>query len=183
MSDLVTARVAGNSHGAALSASYRWVQKHWASSADIADFMTSIITEGSPPIEKLRRVRDLLSPGMSNLAAIFGVSRQTIYNWLNGEQPRREHISKLEDLVQATDIISRAGIPITGALLKRPVLNGKSLLETAQIGGSAQEAARRLVQLVSREVEQRQRLAERFAGRKVISPPPEADFPAENDIE
>lgn len=131
--------------------------------------------------ENLERIREVLSPVVSDLANTFGVSRQAVYNWLNGEQPKSEHIAKLRDFAQAADIVAEAGIPITGALLKRKVIEGKNLFEVAHDGGSARNAAQLLVQMVRREATQRERMTARLAGRKTSSRSVESDFPAEND--
>jgi transcriptional regulator with XRE-family HTH domain len=175
---LMTSVVVGTSSAEALSESYRWVEKHWIDGT----FSLNGIEGERTPAEDLQRIRDILSPGMSNLATIFGVSRQAIYNWLNGEQPRPEHVAKLKDFARAADFLAEAGIAIAGAVLKRPVIDGKNLFEIAQGGDSIQDAAKLLVQAVKREMEQRERLTTRFAGRKVVSRSVESDFPATNDI-
>jgi transcriptional regulator with XRE-family HTH domain len=175
---LMTSVVVGTSSAEALSESYSWVEKHWIDST----FSLSGIEGERTPAEDLQRIRDILSPGMLNLATIFGVSRQAIYNWLNGEQPRPEHLAKLKDFAQAADFLAEVGIAITGAVLKRPIIDGKNLFEIAQGDDSIQDAAKLLVQAVKREMEQRERLATRFAGRKAISRSVESDFPATNDI-
>ncbi len=134
------------------------------------------------PVENLERVREVFSPGMSNLAEIFGVSRQTIYNWLNGESPRVEYITKLQDLADAADMITDAGIPLTPRLLKRPVAGGKSLFTTARDGGSIQAVAQQLIALIQHELEQRKQMDAQLSGRKITTRSVESDFPAENDI-
>jgi transcriptional regulator with XRE-family HTH domain len=175
---LMTSVVVSTSSAEALAESYRWVEKHWIDST----FSLNGIAGERTPAEDLQRIRDILSPGMLNLAIIFGVSRQAIYNWLNGEQPRPEHLAKLKDFAQAADFLAEAGIALTGAVLKRPVIDGKNLFEIAQGDNSIQDAAKLLVQAVKREMKQRERLTNRFAGRKVVSRSVESDFPAINDI-
>lgn len=127
------------------------------------------------PAGNLARVRDILKPAVSDLATLFGVTRQAIYNWQGGEQPKDEHLAKLEDLAKAADIIAAEGLPNTGQLLKRKISNGKNLLDIMHAGGSASETAQKLVQIVRREEQQGKMLADRGAGRKrpIISP---ADF-------
>ncbi len=132
------------------------------------------------PAEDLGRIREVLPSAVSDLAIAFGVSRQAIYNWLNGEQPTPEHMAKLRDLAHAADMFADAGIPVTGALLKRKVIEGKSLFEVTRDGGSAREAAQLFVHIIRRELEQREMMARRFAGRKSLRSV-ESDFPADND--
>lgn len=141
-------------------------------------------TEVAPiPAENLARIWDILKPAVSDLATLFGVTRQTIYNWQGGEQPKDEHLVKLEDLARAADIIAAEGLPNAGQLLQRKISNGKNLLDTMRAGGSASAAAQKLVQIVRREEGQRKMLADRSAERKrpIISP---ADFgmPSFTDI-
>lgn len=134
------------------------------------------------PAEDLVQVRKVLSPAISDLANALAVSRQAVYNWLNGEQPKHEHLIKLRDLAQAADVVAEAGIRVTGALLKRKVVDGKNLFEVAQTGGSIRDAAQLLVQIVRRETEQRERMIARFATRTSSSRSVESDFPAANDL-
>lgn len=116
--------------------------------------------------ENLARVRDILKPTVSNLAALIGVSRQAIYNWQAGEQPKSEHLASLEDLAKAADVIAAEGLRHPSQLLKRNISNGQNLLDIVRAGGSASETAKKLVQIVRREEQQRKALDARFAGRK-----------------
>lgn len=133
------------------------------------------------PAEDLARIRDVMSPAVSDLANALKVSRQTVYNWINGEQPKPDHIDKLRDLAHAADIVSEAAIAMTGALLKRKIVEGKNLFEILRNDGSARDAAQLLVQTVRREEDQRKRMAMRFAVRDTSARSADADFPAEND--
>lgn len=133
------------------------------------------------PAENIHRIREVLSSSMSDLAKSCNVSRQTIYNWLNGEQPRDEHSARLQDLALAADIIAEAGTPVNGLLLKRRMIEGKNLFEVVRDGGSARYAARLLVQIVNREASQRERLTARLAGRKSTLRSADSDLMAEND--
>ena len=138
-------------------------------------------TYSRTPAEDIQRIREVLSPSMSDLAKSFNVSRQTIYNWLNGEQPKDEYSARLQDLALAADIIAEAEISVNGLLLKRRTIKGKNLFEVVRDGGSAQYAARLLVQIVNREAGQRERLTARLAGRKPTLHSADSDLMAEND--
>lgn len=131
--------------------------------------------------EDISHIRDVLSLGISNLASMLGVSRQAVYNWLNGEQPISEHSAKLHELAQAADLLAEFGTPISGALLKRKVIGGKTLFEAIREGGSARDSAQTVVQILRREQEQRKQMASRLAGRVSSSRSVESDFPAAND--
>ena len=77
--------------------------------------------------------------------------------------------------------MSEAAIAMTGALLKRKIVEGKNLFEILRNDGSARDAAQLLVQTVRREEDQRKRMAMRFAVRDTSARSADADFPAEND--
>lgn len=118
------------------------------------------------PNENLTRIREILKPAVSDLATLFGVSRQTIYNWQAGEQPKPEYIAKLDDLAKAADIIASEGLANPSLLLKRKISQGKNLMDIVREGGSASEASQKLVQLARVEEQQRKALDTRLAGRK-----------------
>ena len=133
------------------------------------------------PGENLSRIREVLKPAVSDLATTFGVSRQSVYNWLNGESVADENAAKLKDLAQAADVLTHEGVGITAALLKRKFANGRTLMQVAQAGECARDAALMLAQIHAREAVQRERMNARFANR--VKAPASADFdlPASND--
>jgi DNA-binding transcriptional regulator YiaG len=133
------------------------------------------------PIEDLFRIREVLKPAVSDLATTFGVSRQSVYNWFNGEPVSNENAAKLHDLAQAADMLDHEGITVNAVLLKRKFASGRTLLQVAQAGGSARDATLQLVQLHKREMAQRERMAARFANRAKSPPSADFDLPLAND--
>ena len=133
------------------------------------------------PSENLSRIRVVLSPAVSDLAATFGVSRQSVYNWLNGEPVAAENAEKLQDLAQAADVLAHEGVGINAALLKRKFANGRTLMQVALAGESARDAALMLVQIHKREAVQRERMNARFANRAKTPASADFDLPASND--
>lgn len=133
------------------------------------------------PSEDLFRIREVFSPSVSDLATAFGVTRQSVYNWLNGGPVAEENAVKLRDLAYAADLLVDEGVTINSVLLKRKFANGKTLLQVVQVGESARDAALLFVQIHKREIAQRERLNARFANR--VRSPTTADFdlPAPND--
>lgn len=131
--------------------------------------------------ENLSRIREVLSPAVSDLATTFGVSRQSVYNWLNGEPVAEENAAKLKDLAQAADVLAHEGVSINAALLKRKFANGRTLMQVAQAGESARDAALLLVQIHKREAVQREHINARFANRAKTRASADFDFPASND--
>lgn len=133
------------------------------------------------PSEDLSRIREVLSPAVSDLATTFGVSRQSVYNWLNGDPVADENAAKLRDLAQAADVLAHAGVRINAALLKRKFASGRTLMQIAQAGESARDAALMLVQIHKREAVQRERMKARFANRAKTPASADFDLPPSND--
>ena len=118
------------------------------------------------PSEDLSHIRAVLRPTITDLARALGVSRQAIYDWQSGKQIAAENAARLADLARAADVFAAEGLTASAQLLQRPIVSGKRLFDIAREGGSAEEAARKLIQMVRRELRQRQMLAERLANRK-----------------
>lgn len=64
-------------------------------------------------------MQEVLNDFVSDLATAFGVSRQTIYNWINGEQVADANATKLADLAKAAEMLVEARVTINASLLKR----------------------------------------------------------------
>ena len=117
------------------------------------------------PQENLSRIRAILKSNVSDLANVFGVSRQAIYNWASGEEPIPIYADKLQDLALAADLFAAEGITLNGHILKRIISNGKTLFEISRSGESAKDAAQTLIRILNRESEQRKVLNTRLANR------------------
>lgn len=151
-------------------------------SIDLGDMPTVAVAQVRTAAEDIARIREVFSPAISNLASTLGVSRQAVYNWLNGEQPKIELTEKLRDLAQAADVFAHEDIAINSMLLKRKFANGKSLFQIAQAGESTRNAALLLVQILRRETEQRARMNARFVDRAKTPASADFDLPAPNDL-
>ena len=150
--------------------------QHMVPVAEVAE-----VEQVRTPSENLSRIREVLSPAVSDLAATLGVSRQSVYNWLNGEPVADENAAKLQDLAQAADVLAHEGASINAALLKRKFANGRTLMQVALAGESARDAALMLVQIHKREAVQRERMNARFANRAKTPASADFDLPASND--
>lgn len=139
-------------------------------------------THTATPADRLNVIKTVLSPAMTELAAVFGISRQALYSWANGEkQPSEENAAKLEDLAQAAERLAAVGLS-GSQVSKRKVIEGKTILQVAQAGGSASLAADRLIAILKDEADQRARLAARFANRKPSNVSADFDLPSPNDL-
>lgn len=168
-----TAVLAGIGTGGELSARHLQADMHQARKVSPTVEVVEVGAVRSPT-ENLAHIREVLKPAVSDLATTLGVSRQSVYNWLNGETVADENAAKLQDLAQAADVLAHEGVTVNAALLKRKFANGRTLLQVAQAGESARDAALQLVQIHKRETAQRERMAARFANR--VKTPTSADF-------
>jgi transcriptional regulator with XRE-family HTH domain len=150
--------------------------QHMESADEVAE-----IKQVRTPGENLSRIREVMNPAVTDLATTFGVSRQSVYNWLNGDPVADENAAKLQDLAQAADVLAHEGVSINAALLKRKFANGRTLMQVAQAGESARDAALMLVQIHKREAVQRKRTNARFANRAKTPASGDFDLPASND--
>jgi transcriptional regulator with XRE-family HTH domain len=117
------------------------------------------------PQENIAHVRALFKPSMADIASVFKVSRQSVYNWIAGEKPSQESVERLDDLARAADLFMADGGGNLSYLIRRKLENGKTLLDIVREGGSAQDAARSLLQMAQKETSQRQALQRRLANR------------------
>ncbi|MET3497321.1 hypothetical protein [Variovorax boronicumulans] len=148
----------------------------------VSGFEIAPVDPTRTPAEDLSRIREVLKPAISDLATTFGVSRQSVYNWLNGEPVANENAAKLQDLALAADVLAHGGASINSTLLKRKFANGRTLMQVAQAGESAREAALMLLQIQRREAAQRERMNARFAHRAKTPASADFDLPAANDL-
>jgi DNA-binding transcriptional regulator YiaG len=113
----------------------------------------------------LAQIRTVLKLSISDIASIFSVSRQSIYNWLAGEKPSQDNVERLNDFVRAADLLQSNGFAGSSYLVRRKIEHGKTLMDIVRDGGSAQDAARSLLQIAQKEGSQREALQRRLANR------------------
>ncbi|MDO3530879.1 helix-turn-helix transcriptional regulator [Ralstonia pseudosolanacearum] len=114
----------------------------------------------------IAHIRQVMKISVSELARVFGVSRQAVHEWIKGGALSPRNAQRLSELAQVADVLLESGVEITPQMLRRKVNGGQSLLEAVQDEGKVVELARKLVDTLSRESQQRQRLAARLAGRQ-----------------
>ncbi len=113
----------------------------------------------------IAHIRQVLKISVTELSRIFGVSRQAVHEWLKGGALSPRNAQRISEFAQAADVFLESGIDVTPGALRRKISGGQSLLESVGEGGDVIELARALVGTLSRESQQRQRLASRLAGR------------------
>jgi len=113
----------------------------------------------------LAQIRAVFKLSIADIAGIFSVSRQSIYNWIAGEKPSQDSVERLDDLARAADLILSDGLAGSSYLVRRKLEHGKTLMDIVREGGSAQDAARSLLQIAQKESSQREALQRRLANR------------------
>lgn len=136
----------------------------------------------APFTDLMRKVKAGFGRTMSHLPAVFGVSRQTLYNWLNGETPKEQHQSKLEQLAAAARVFTETGFKPTALSLDRTIAQGKSFIELIGQGADGKETAERLIRIEKRGAAAREKLGA-LLGDRPSSRPDVADMgrPALNE--
>jgi transcriptional regulator with XRE-family HTH domain len=104
---------------------------------------------------RFREMRAVLGISVSDLSAIFGVSRQAIYKWVAGGRLSKPNQERFEDLFHATGVLA----PLTNSdgwsFSRRRNRAGQTLLEALRSGKPAKSWAQDVAFLL--EDEQRQR--------------------------
>jgi len=86
------------------------------------------------PIPANDRIRDILrylGLTKTQLKDICGVSRQTLYDWLDGKfEPDADNAARLQEIHKAALVVPRgARRPLKAALLSQPILGAETLLD------------------------------------------------------
>lgn len=112
----------------------------------------------APYSDLMREVKAGFGRTMSHLPTVFGVSRQTLYNWLNGEIPKEQHQNKLLQLAAAARVFTSTGFKPTALSLDRTVANGKSFIELIGQGADGKGTAEKLIRIEKRGASAREKL-------------------------
>jgi len=133
---------------------------------DIDRSQESAADATSASAKDIAHVRQVMKISVSELARVFGVSRQAVHEWIKGGALSQRNAQRLSKLAQAADVLLEFGIEVTPQMLRRKIGGGMSLLESVKEDGKVVELARRLVDTLLRESQQRERLAARLVGRQ-----------------
>lgn len=119
------------------------------------------------PSEHVANIRDTFALNMSELATVLHITRPTVYAWLEGQEPKPEAVTQIQQLSRAADEIKRMKISRFDTLLRRPILNGHSLLDILKAGGNPLEALAELKLIAERESQVR--LLPKSSGKRLRS--------------
>lgn len=136
------------------------------------------VVEVAPYAKLMEQVKAGFGRTMSRLPEVFGVSRQTLYNWLEGETPKAAHQERLRQLAEAAKVFAGFGIKPTTPLLDRTVAQGKSFLQLMAAGADGQETAKKLIRIDQRSNDSRSKLEKLLAGRRAKLSASEIGAPA-----
>jgi DNA-binding transcriptional regulator YiaG len=110
------------------------------------------------PAEHVANIRDIFAINMSDLASILGVTRPTVYAWLEGQEPKAEAVIRVQQLSHTADKIKQANIARLDKLMHRPILNGRSLLDMLKADENPSEALAKLKAIADKEAQTRREL-------------------------
>lgn len=128
----------------------------------------------APYADLMQQVRRGFGRTMSRLPEVFGVSRQTLYNWLDGETPKDIHQARLHQLAAAAKVFEDLAFKPNAALLDRPLANGQTFLQLLAQGEDGRAMARKLLRIHDRGQSARDKLDAILGSRQVR--PDAADF-------
>lgn len=139
----------------------------WVYDATLAVSATEAAAVGvaATPAAQLDLVREELGLSITDLANLLGVTRPTIYAWIQGRQePKPEMLARIRELHAVAQAAEALALPRMNRLVRRPLASGPSLLVRLQSGGADAEAAlKELAEMASREESQRQQSRVSFA--------------------
>ena len=127
-------------------------------------------TSYAPYADIMKEVQNGFGRTMSQLPAVFGVSRQTLYNWLKGEEPKEHHHDKLKQLAAAARVFAEESVKLTTLSLDRTVAQGKSFVELLGEGADGEETAQQLVRIMKRGAAERAKLDALLGDRTPLRP-------------
>ena len=107
--------------------------------------------------EQVDLLRGKLALSISDIAALIGVTRPTVYSWLKNGQPQQESSRQLAAVASAARLIADLKLHRPDHVLKRPLFDGRSALDLLHSGQRlSEEQLAVLQQLDQREEAQRQ---------------------------
>lgn len=93
------------------------------------------IAESRTVGEQLRDIRRVFGLNATDMSLLFGISRPTVYAWMDGQEPRPDATSRILALVKLADEFAALGLQRADTLVKRPLFeNSQSLFDLLQQG-------------------------------------------------
>ncbi len=109
------------------------------------------------PAEHVALIQDTFALKMSELAMILGVSRPTVYAWLDGQEPKPESIQDIQRISHLAEHLQTTKIICLDKLIRRPIFNSQSLIDKLKAGEVTGEDLSILKELADKESQSRRR--------------------------
>ena len=110
-----------------------------ATSATSSSYINKINIQDSTSTKKskdslkdLAYIMKLTRLSVTELSKIFGVSRQSVYEWLRSGTISLKNSERISSFAQSVDLLTSTDILINPQLLRRKVVNGVSLLDAVK---------------------------------------------------
>ena len=116
--------------------------------------------------EKVQLIRDYFKVSITELAKIFEVSRQAIYEWMDGRSLSQENEEKLDRLFSAIAILNDDRLELSPQILRRKVDGEISIGEAIKTDKDVLALARSLKETLITETEQRRLISNKMLGTK-----------------
>lgn len=116
-------------------------------------------------VDSLRFIVDTTKISITEMARVFGVSRQAIYDWLNGGAINNKNSTAINNFDNALRTLLASGLSLNIRDLRRKI-SGVSILDNLQSNAKSEEFAKVLASTLQREQAQRIKLSERFKERE-----------------
>ncbi len=113
------------------------------------------IVDMRSPAEHVANIRDVFAINMSDLASVLGVTRPTVYAWLEGQEPKGEAVMRIQQLSRTADKFYLANIIRLDKLVHRPMLNGRSLIDVLKTDEDPLEALATIKAIAEKEAQKR----------------------------
>ena len=129
--------------GGSVSSHFLLHKGDWVYEEAIGEASPEANVDDAGPVDAadaLALLRSALGLSVSDLAGVLDVSRPTIYAWMKREQePRPAAWQRLQELQQVALRAESCALPRVSRLVRRPLADGRSLLDRLQAGESVDE--------------------------------------------
>lgn len=122
--------------------------------------------EGHGSRQRLENIREATGMSVTELAKVFGVSRQAAHKWLRDGSLRARHEERLSSLERVVSAIERAGVSVGAYTYRRTLAGSPSILEQLGKGADPEELLARCLPILEEEAKQRRELDELFGGKR-----------------
>lgn len=120
----------------------------------------------APTVKFMHDVKAGFGRTMSRLPEIFGVSRQTLYNWVNGETPKNIYHDRLRELAAAASLFRELGFKPSSVMLDKTLVDGKSFIQLLAEGANGRDIAKQMIRVVERGEVSKNKLDDLLSGRR-----------------